>query len=892
MATDSEPEEKIEHQVWSDAVLTAMDSFHTPVTFVDSSGAELTGTTSDELDVDQTEDSFPYLSQQAGRTRENYGFADPYHYVEHEYFLSGEANIYDIDAEGKLATTSNAKKAAEEYVDRAIVFKPEDPANFNGVVIVDILNASSKTDIASLWRQSYDYIMERGYAYVGITSKDVTVKSLKTFDPERYEALKWGNDNGIFWDILGQLGVLLKQKDSPLLYGTDTPDEINTYVFGSSQSGWYINTFTNNFGLANFVMEDVETLENQEDYEAFVESGADHIFDGYLNVVGGMMDTAIAKKQTAPTRMFQPVKATDVPFILLVGENDYNPGPVRMDADEPDNKYRHYVIAGGPHSDIAFPADPTDELQMQTGRDTREYAEFKGDHTVTDFNMTVFINAALENLHQWAKQDIPAPKGPYKDEIEGKMQGIAFVPERDEYGNMTTGIRSPQIQVPIASYYGGANGAWSDKNGSMIYMSEEQVEELYGTKEIYLEEYEAALDEMIAEGWILDMDQTKMMKLADETPFFGGKGRDAKKVEEGMTREIHHTPLSAEDRAETAGYTETFYTVNGEANLYDEQTSQTVSLLRFTPVEYTNYARVAIPDHFKGEVVLDLILEDEADKDISRLMKDGKAYVGITASPKAAEAKGGSWKKIVNESKSETEYGLLWDIISQTVTSLKKRDGLLGDKGGADVVVTLGYDGDEKNVVYTYQQHFERYDGYGVIPYDKLDGAEEVPMHGNDVDLLAPDRPDHEGDGSNGSSGSSSGSSTGAAGIVSGTDLTGRPVSGRWQLRPDNKWTFRLTSGALAASNWLYLNWNGVSEWYYFFEDGTMAEGWLSLDGQWYYMHPTADGTRGHMYAGWHLIDGKWYYFHNVSDGNRGYMLADTVTPDNYRVGSDGAWIQ
>lgn len=36
----------------------------------------------------------------------------------------------------------------------------------------------------------------------------------------------------------------------------------------------------------------------------------------------------------------------------------------------------------------------------------------------------------------------------------------------------------------------------------------------------------------------------------------------------------------------------------------------------------------------------------------------------------------------------------------------------------------------------------------------------------------------------------------------------------------------------------------------------------------------------------WKEIDGKQYYF-----GSDGYMLHDTVTPDGYTVGSDGAWI-
>lgn len=37
----------------------------------------------------------------------------------------------------------------------------------------------------------------------------------------------------------------------------------------------------------------------------------------------------------------------------------------------------------------------------------------------------------------------------------------------------------------------------------------------------------------------------------------------------------------------------------------------------------------------------------------------------------------------------------------------------------------------------------------------------------------------------------------------------------------------------------------------------------------------------------WKEIQGRWYYFN--SDG---YLLIDTITPDGYRVGNDGAWIK
>lgn len=61
-----------------------------------------------------------------------------------------------------------------------------------------------------------------------------------------------------------------------------------------------------------------------------------------------------------------------------------------------------------------------------------------------------------------------------------------------------------------------------------------------------------------------------------------------------------------------------------------------------------------------------------------------------------------------------------------------------------------------------------------------------------------------------------------------------------------------------------------------------MAVGWAKVADAWYYLN--MDGS---MATGWIQVSGKWYYLR--SDGA---MLANTVTPDNYVVGADGAWIQ
>lgn len=54
-------------------------------------------------------------------------------------------------------------------------------------------------------------------------------------------------------------------------------------------------------------------------------------------------------------------------------------------------------------------------------------------------------------------------------------------------------------------------------------------------------------------------------------------------------------------------------------------------------------------------------------------------------------------------------------------------------------------------------------------------------------------------------------------------------------------------------------------------------------NGRWWYQNE--DGS--YTVNGWQNINGTEYYF-----DAEGYMLSDTVTPDGYRVGLDGAWIR
>lgn len=95
-------------------------------------------------------------------------------------------------------------------------------------------------------------------------------------------------------------------------------------------------------------------------------------------------------------------------------------------------------------------------------------------------------------------------------------------------------------------------------------------------------------------------------------------------------------------------------------------------------------------------------------------------------------------------------------------------------------------------------------------------------------------------------------------------------AAGTWEQQ-DGQWIFILEDSGDKAIGWIYAEWNGNYSWYHFDQNGYMQSGWYyDTDGNWYYMNPVSDGTKGKMYTGWHQIDGNWYYFNETSDGTRG----------------------
>lgn len=113
---------------------------------------------------------------------------------------------------------------------------------------------------------------------------------------------------------------------------------------------------------------------------------------------------------------------------------------------------------------------------------------------------------------------------------------------------------------------------------------------------------------------------------------------------------------------------------------------------------------------------------------------------------------------------------------------------------------------------------------------------------------------------------------------------------GTWQ-EDENGWKLIGKDGSKPINRWAKVGWNGSVSWYFFDEKGYIITGWFKDGDHLYYLNPVEGTNKGRMLTGWQSIDGAWFYFKETKDNAEGSLLTNTVTPDGYRVGENGARI-
>ena len=175
-------------------------------------------------------------------------------YLQQEYFISGTARAYrnvgELNSDG-IWHTETAGTAP--YKTRIVIYRPNNPQNFNGTVVVEWLNVSGGLDAAPDWTMAHTELIREGYAWAGVSAQFAGVEggfsipglgdlSLKGFDPERYGSLNHPGDS-FSYDIFSQAGQAIH---CPV--GVDPLNGLRPrtlIAIGESQSAGRLMTYVN-----------------------------------------------------------------------------------------------------------------------------------------------------------------------------------------------------------------------------------------------------------------------------------------------------------------------------------------------------------------------------------------------------------------------------------------------------------------------------------------------------------------------------------------------------------------------------------------------------------------------------------------------------------------------
>jgi Alpha/beta hydrolase domain len=462
--------------------------------------------------VPGTAKSYPLM---AAATLQNVIDLPKFGYVEEEWFISGLANVYDWDAIGGLSV----RTAAAPYTTRILVRRPADANRFSGAVIVELSNTGRRYDFSFTWGLAHEGFMESGDVWVALTYTPDTIAGLKAFNPTRYAPLGMANptpaarcangdssptEEGLRWDMVSQVGAVLKSKapGTPLagfnverVYATSHGGELPTYIAA-------VHPY------------------------ATLPTGRP-VYDGYL-VHRHTNMTRMHRCATAPAPddPRQVLRDVTVPVIRIVSQTDVLGTHARRrdDSDAAGDRYRLYEVAGAPHADEAF-YRYIPSLADQKAAGTDPFLAFwpfpnQCEPEIALMKLPVMqyvVNAAFRHLDRWVRDSVPPPRAP---RIALQNAGTPQVRvATDEHGNALGGVRSPYVDVPVATYFASTGGEGLCGNlGHMAPFDWAKLERLYGSSKSYASTLALSVDKLVKERWLTEADGRKITAAVTPPP--------------------------------------------------------------------------------------------------------------------------------------------------------------------------------------------------------------------------------------------------------------------------------------------------------------------------------------------------------------------------------------
>ena len=434
-----------------------------------------------------------------------------------EFFVSGTATSYQmphpVSPDGRWTVTP---LATAPYATRVVVFRPTDPAKFNGTVLVEWLNVTAGQDTPADWMVAHREMVRKGYAWVGVSAQLVGVEGgaaimsqgvpLKKADPVRYATLSHPGD-AFSYDIFSQAGAALKAPGASGLLGPLAPQRV--LAIGESQSAAFLTTYVNAIDPVAKVYDGVLI------HSRF---GSGAALDG-SRMTGGA-------DGMPPDVHFRPDQR--VPLLTVITETDLLGGrlPGYHASRVPDGPHlRVWELAGAAHADNylfggAFmdtglrPVAQLAKVFVPTANTMAGKLDKPGNPGMPQHYV---VEAALAALDTWVRTGKPPAHSPRLDLVSGGKPETTPVLDLDANGIAEEGIRTPWVEVPTMVLSGTGNG------GSFVAalvgrgepFDHAKLAKLYPAgKAQYLKRFTGALDAAIHQGFILADDREEILAIA------------------------------------------------------------------------------------------------------------------------------------------------------------------------------------------------------------------------------------------------------------------------------------------------------------------------------------------------------------------------------------------
>ena len=443
-------------------------------------------------------------------------------YVQEEYLLSGEANIYGENADGSLFVRS----AGNRYVTRLVLVRPKNPKNFNGIVQMGFNHPS----LGSVqWGRIDNLVLSTGSAYALLviggdagtrerSTADWPVTTPKLFpwyDPQRYAAFRWGEDDGIRWDVMGQAASLLRD---PGAEGPLAGLKVRHVYF----SGW------------SFLGSTIRSWINFGFHDRYRRADGSPVVDGYLiGISAGSVPaghTPLNSTDLVKDRTRELLRTIDRPVIELTSEMEAitNVHPQRGESDAVNGGHRIYELGGTSHGDSGVSGQVrAASVQLQARRHPAVEPLVACTVEDTDVPMRDVAQAALVNLNRWVETGQAPPRA---ERLKVAPDGKDFV--RDAFGNPLGGVRAAQLDLPLVRYGEPApelcGGKVPRRNLRRLPVDPALLAKAYpGGVADYMAKFRARQAELVKQGWLRQSDadaQTRAVERRAKRAFAAGRG--------------------------------------------------------------------------------------------------------------------------------------------------------------------------------------------------------------------------------------------------------------------------------------------------------------------------------------------------------------------------------